>query len=329
MKHALGQLVMIGFEGTETTPELRSFIREEGIGGVILFKRNISSKSQLVRLTSRLQEEVGDGELIIAVDQEGGRVQRLPRAFGSFPSMGEVGRVAAAAGDPGVVYREAKRVAEILREVGINLNFAPVLDVNTNPFNPVIGDRALGSDADVVAMMGVHYIRGLMEGGVLACGKHFPGHGDTDIDSHLDLPVLSHTRKRFDVCEWKPFRAAIAEGIPAIMTAHVLAPNLDPQYPASVSRDITAHVLRGELGFAGVVITDDLVMAGIARRMSVGEAAVKALAAGADMILICEDRSKQKTALDAIKRAADDGTLCPSRINESLTRLASMKNLIW
>ncbi len=328
MERALGQLVMIGFEGTETTPELRSFIREEGIGGVILFRRNITSKGQLVRLTNRLQEEVGDVPLLVAIDQEGGRVQRLTSAFGAFPSMAEVGRAAAAAGDPGVVLRAGERVAGILKPLGINLNFAPVLDVNTNPFNPVIGDRALGNDADFVAAMGVQYIRGLLGGGVLACGKHFPGHGDTDADSHRELPVLNHTRRRFEVCEWKPFRAAIAEGVPAIMTAHLLAPNLDPHCPASVSHDITSRLLRGELGFTGVVITDDLTMAGIAQRMSVGDAAVKALAAGSDMILVSEDQAKQRDALDAIKRAADDGTIPPERLIESLTCLTSMKNRI-
>lgn len=325
MNEKVGQLFVIGFDGTETTPELRSFIREEGIGGVILFRRNITSSNQLKRLVDRLQDESGDTPLIVSIDQEGGAVQRLPRQFGTFPSMAEVGRRAVEVDDSSVVYTAAERIASALKPMGINLDFAPVLDVATNPFNPIIGDRAFGSDPEFVAKMGVQFIRGLMHGGVGACGKHFPGHGDTDADSHLELPLLNHTRRRFEACEWKPFRAAIAEGVPAIMTTHLMAPNLDSK-PVTVSHYITTRILRGELGFHGVVVTDDLIMDGISRTMPVRQAAVGAIAAGADMALICEGMARQREAIDAVKRAVDDGIIPDAQLIASLTRIANLKN---
>ena len=328
MERNIGKLFIIGFDGTETTPELRSFIHDEAIGGVILFARNLKSKHQAKRLTGRLQEEAGAVPLLIAIDQEGGRVQRLPRFFGTFPSMAEVARQVRESSDPSVAYTAAEKIAHALKPVGINIDFAPVLDVATNPFNPVIGDRSFGPDPDVVAELGVQFIRGLMGGGILACGKHFPGHGDTDADSHLELPLLHHTRKRLELAEWKPFRAAIAEGVPAIMTAHLMFPNLDRAYPASVSHYITTRVLRQQMGFAGVVVTDDLIMKGIARRMPTGEAAVKAILAGADIIIISNDRAKQREAIDAVKKAADDGTIPEELLVATLTRISMLKTTI-
>lgn len=317
--------MMIGFDGTESTPELRSFIKDEGIGGIILFRCNIVSQAQTKRLVERLKDEV-DGELLVAIDQEGGRVQRLPDSFGIFPSMKEVAAMAIERDDPGAAYEAGERIAHALRPIGIGWDFAPVLDVSTNPFNPIIGGRAFSEDPDFVGELGVQFIRGLMEGGVVACGKHFPGHGDTDVDSHVELPTLSHTRKRFEVCEWKPFRTAIKAGLPSIMTGHLMAPHLDPELPASISPTITTDILRGELGFKGVIVTDDLIMAGIADCMPVGEAAVASIAAGADMIIISQNPAKQRESLDALKKAADNGTIVADRMSESLRRLSKMKS---
>lgn len=326
MASDVGKLVMIGFEGSESTPELRSFIKDEGIGGIILFRRNIVSQAQTKRLVERLKDEV-DGELLVAIDQEGGRVQRLPDSFGIFPSMAEVAKMATERDDAGAAYEAGERIAHALRPIGIGWDFAPVLDVSTNPFNPIIGDRAFSEDPDFVGELGVQFIRGLMEGGVVACGKHFPGHGDTDIDSHVELPTLPHTRKRFEVCEWKPFRTAIKAGLPSIMTGHLMAPHLDPELPASISPTITTDILRGELGFKGVIVTDDLVMAGIADYMPVSEAAVASIAAGADMIIISQDPAKQRESLDALKKAADNGTLSQEHISASIKRLSKIKSL--
>lgn len=324
MENNVGKLFMIGFDGTETTPELRSFIKEEGIGGIILLRRNIVSQAQTKRLVERLKDEV-DGELLVAIDQEGGCVQRLPDSFGIFPSMKDVAAMALERDDPGVAYEAGERIAHALRPIGVTWDFAPVLDVSTNPFNPIIGDRAFSEDPDFVAELGVQFMRGLMEGGIIACGKHFPGHGDTDVDSHIELPLLPLTRKRFDVCEFKPFRAAIKAGMPSIMTGHLMAPHLDPDLPASISPTITTDILRGELKFKGVIVTDDLVMAGIADVMPIGEAAVASIAAGADMVIVSEDPAKHREALDALKRAADNGTISSDRLSVSRARLSKLK----
>lgn len=328
MDHAIGQHVIIGFEGTETTPELRSFIRDEGIGGVILFARNISSKSQIMRMTARLKEEACDVPLIVSIDQEGGAVQRLPRSCGTFPSMEEIGRRAKERDDPTEAYRAGQHIAEVLVPLGVNLDYAPVLDVNTNPFNPVIGDRSFGCDPRFVAELGVQFMKGLMEGGVLACGKHFPGHGDTDADSHLTLPLMSHTRRRFEACEWVPFRAAISAGVPSIMTAHLMAPNLDPNAPASLSEEIMTNILRGTLGFKGIIISDDLLMAGVADLMTPADAAVRALREGADYVLICRDMAVQRAAIDRLKRALDEGELSVQEMELSNVRIQQLKEKI-
>lgn len=322
----LGHFFVIGFDGTHTTPALRSFIKEEGIGGVILFKRNIVSKSQLRRLVGRLQEEAEDLPLFISIDQEGGRVQRLPESFGKFPSMADVAREVIAKDDPVLAYSAAEKIADVLRSLGFNLDFAPVLDVATNPFNPIIGDRSFGKEAEFVAELGVQFIQGLIDNGVCACGKHFPGHGDTDADSHLELPILNHTKKRFEACEWKPFRRAIEEGIPALMTSHLLVPCLDSKNPVTVSKIVTNNILRNELGFNGVIFTDDLTMAGIEKVMPTSEAAVKSFKAGADIILICEDMDKQMSAVDALKRTVDSGEISQKRLDDSYQRIINLKN---
>jgi len=315
----LGQLMIIGFEGAKASDELLSFIRDEGIGGVILFKRNFESKKQLKRLIQELQE-AGEGRLFVSIDHEGGRVMRLHEPFTHFPAAMRVAEKGAKA-----IYEVGKTMAIELSQVGFNLNYAPVLDVATNAFNTVIGDRSFGSDPVFVAEIGIQMMRGLMEGGIIACGKHFPGHGDTDLDSHLSLPVLNHTRQRMNVCELHPFKVAIAAGIPMIMTAHVLIPNLDPKWPASISRRITDELLRRELGFEGVIVTDDILMKGIANLLPVPEAACHAIEAGADIIMLCKGGIElQRQALNAVRKCHDDGKL--AGIEERLGRINSLKD---
>ena len=317
MNKSLGQLIIIGFEGTNAMPELLDFIREEGIGGVILFKRNYESVKQLKKLIAGLKD-AADGKLIVSIDHEGGRVMRLDAPFTHFPAAAKV-----AQGGTRAVYDVGLKMGRELSGVGINLNFAPVLDVATNAFNNVIGDRSFGSDPLHVAELGVEFMRGLWEAGVIPCGKHFPGHGDTDLDSHLSLPLVSHTKRRFDVCEFHPFRVAIAAKVPMIMTAHLLAPNLDPRWPASISKRITSEILRKELAFKGVIITDDLRMKGISNLMPIPDAALKALEAGHDMLMVCRNMEIQKKVLDNIKKAADGG-LIPD-LEKRLARIASLK----
>lgn len=288
-----GDHLMLGIYGTVMTRDTERLIKESGCRGVILFPRNYENPKQLTKLNADLNDAAGKG-LIIAVDQEGGRVARLGKPFTGIPPMYEVGQMP----DAEAKAREiGTTLGRELREVGINMDFAPVLDVATNAFNPVIGDRSFSSDAKTVAKLGAAFIEGIESQGVMACGKHFPGHGDTDVDSHLGLPLLFHTRKRFDACEFVPFKRAVLAGVSAIMTAHMMIPNLDPLFPATISRIITRDILRGEIGFGGLIFTDDLTMRGIADTYSPARSAILAIGAGADLALICHDSWRYIEAL--------------------------------
>jgi len=324
----LGQLTLLGIDGKKFTKEHESFIREMEPGGIIIFRRNYESPKKLLRFVEDLQLAAANAELpplMISVDQEGGRVARLQEPFTRVPPMKALG--AAAVEKPGLAFEVGRMLGLELSAVGINCDHAPVLDVATNHANPVIGDRAFSSDPDVVSRLAVEMIRGLQEAGVAACGKHFPGHGDTDVDSHLGLPVLPHTRARFDACELLPFRAAVGAGVASIMTAHLLIPNLDSSRPATISRRITTGILREELRFSGLVFTDCLTMEGIANLHPAGEAAPLAIAAGADVAIVCHDPAKQRAALDGLSRALDEGLLSESRIEASLSRIERFKEL--
>lgn len=324
----LGQLMLFGIEGTKVAKEHELFLRETGLGGVILFRRNFENPKQLCRFVSDLQSaaaDAGSGPLIVSVDQEGGRVARLLEPFTRVPAMQVIGR---AAGEDGrVAFEVGRLVGRELSAVGINCDHAPVLDVATNPANPVIGDRAFSPDPTVVSRLAAEMIRGLQEAGVAACGKHFPGHGDTDVDSHLGLPVLPHTRARFDACELLPFRAAKAAGVASMMTAHMLIPNLDRDSPATISRKITTGILREELGFSGLVFTDCLTMEGIAKLHPTGESAPLAISAGADVAVVCHDPARQRAALEGLRRAVGEGRIDESRVALSLSRIGRFKEL--
>ena len=318
----LGRLMLFGVEGTKMTKELELYIKETGLGGIILFKRNIESPKQVRRFVEDLRA-ASDRPLIIGVDQEGGRVARFSEPFTTIPSMHRIGR--AAEKDESIAFDVGRVLGRELSAVGINCDFAPVLDVATNAANPVIGDRSFSPDPEAVARLGAELIRGLQESGVAACGKHFPGHGDTDVDSHKGLPTLSHTRARFDACELIPFRAAIAAGVASIMTAHLMIPNLDREAPATISRPITSGILRSELRFDGLVFTDCLTMQGIASIYPTGESAWRAISAGADVAVVCHDPAKQRAALDGLRRALDDGKLDSARVDEAQRRGAAFR----
>lgn len=318
----IGQLLMIGVEGAKITSELKSFLKETNVGGVILFARNYRSPKQLADFIKSMQD-ASETPLIVAVDQEGGRVARLTEPFTKIPPMSFLGRL----GEKGATfaYDIGSILGKELSAVGIHINFAPVLDVATNPFNPVIGDRAMAGSAEEVSVLGAAFIRGMQAEGVAACAKHFPGHGDTNTDSHKGLPILPHTRRRFDVCEFKPFRAAIDAGVATMMTAHILAPNLDRSAPASASRAITTGILRHEMGFKGLVFTDCLTMKGITDQYSVDEAAWRVVAAGADMALVCHNRNTQQAALEGLRRAVGDGLIGMPFLSEALARISVFK----
>ena len=317
----IGQLCMIGFEETEVTPDLRAWLQKYRPGGVILFSRNLVNAEQIATLTNDLQEIAGDIPLLMAIDQEGGRVSRLPSDFTIFPPAATV----AQSGSTDLAYQAATVTAKELRSVGINMNMAPVLDIHTNPENPIIGNRAFGTEPKQVCKMGAATITGLQDHGVLACGKHFPGHGDTSTDSHLELPSVHASRERLEEIELEPFRYAIEHGLQAMMTAHVHYPALDPAYPATLSPTILSGLLRQDLGFSGVILSDDLEMRAILDHAHVGDAAIRSLQAGADMLLICKSRMLATDTYQALDRALASGELNPTQIEASLARIHGVK----
>jgi len=320
-REKIGQLFMIGFQGTSVTPDLASFIKEYRPGGVILFSRNLESVEQMVDLTNDLQACSRHSPLIISIDQEGGRVSRLPKGFTIFPPCGLLGRCNSAE----LAYSAAATTAKELKAVGVNMNMAPVLDVNSNPENPVIGDRSFGTTPDIVCELGAATIAGLQENKVAACGKHFPGHGDTNADSHKELPVVEAGRDRLEALEFLPFRRAAQHGVASMMTAHVLYGALDPELPATLSPAIITDLLRRQLQYDGAVLTDDLEMHAIIDHYGVEDAAIRALLAGCDVLLICQDRNREIAAFEAVEKAMASGAISSERLDQSVARIARLK----
>jgi len=311
----LGELFMLGFAG-EDLAFLEAWAREEGLGGVILFARNLGAPEAIAALTERLRRLTPDTPPLIAVDQEGGRVARLGDPFTAWPPA----RVLGLTGSEDLAFQVGQAIGIELASAGFTMDMAPVLDVDTNAANPIIGDRSFGPDPALVTRLGAAFARGLADAGILATGKHFPGHGDTAADSHLTLPVVPHPRDRLLSVEAAPFRAA-APHLGAIMTAHVLYPALDPEYPATLSYRILTELLRSDLGFDGIVVSDDLEMAGLAGRWAAGAAACRFLQAGGDLVLICHRPEVQREALDAVRRAVARGEIPASRLEEARARI--------
>lgn len=324
----IGQLFVIGFDGTDVDDDLRAMIEESHIGGVIYFARNIADPLQTAKLSAKLQRiaaESGNPGLIIAIDQEGGRVARLTEktGFTEFPSAMALG----ATGDPHNAFLAAQAMAQEMRQVGINADFAPDLDVNNNPLNPVIGIRSFSSDPAIVAAFGVEAVKGLQSEGVMAFGKHFPGHGDTDIDSHKGLPVIDHPLDRLQSVEFVPFEAAIKADVSGIMTAHVEFLSIDPtNTPATVSQPVLTGLLRETMGYEGLIITDSLEMAALGEAGYPTEiAGSAAFMAGADLLLFNRDHDLHRRAIADLKQKLETGKISMERLDESVLRILSVK----
>jgi beta-N-acetylhexosaminidase len=317
LRRQIGQLLIAGFTGEQIPTELKAIARDTGLGGVILFARNIAEPEQVAEMAYEAARLVPNLPLWVSVDQEGGRVARLKAPFTEWPPMATLGR----SGDPALAGRFARALGLELAAVGITLDYAPVLDIHTNPKNPVIGDRALAEKASDVARLGSAIVRGLQGEGIAACGKHFPGHGDTSTDSHLELPLVEHPLERLREVEFVPFGAAIAAQVAMIMTAHVFLPSLDERRPATLSRRIVNGLLREELGFDGVILSDDLEMKAVANEYQVPAAAVLAIEAGCDGVLICSgDHDTQAAALEALIHAVEEERLPLGRVEDALKR---------
>jgi beta-N-acetylhexosaminidase len=326
MDQQIGQMLWFGWHGE--TPEAsrsvlaqaRALLEEFQVGGIILMGRNVSDPGQVSRLTTSLQA-ASTVPLFMGTDQEGGTVARL-----ALPGLTFSGNMALGAlDDPFAVTAVTTAMGEQLAAMGINVDFAPVLDVNNNPANPIIGVRAFGEDPQRVARLGVAALQGFARANVIACVKHFPGHGDTSVDSHLALPVQPASRARLDEVELVPFRAAVAAGAPMLMTAHILFPALDEQWPATLSSRVLTGLLREELGYRGVVVTDCLEMQGIAGHIGVEEAAVAAVEAGADCLLACHTLETQRRIHRALRKAVSEGRISSSRIEASVERILQLK----
>jgi beta-N-acetylhexosaminidase len=322
IRRQVGQLAIAGFAGYSIPTDLRLLAREFDLGGIVLFARNVEAPEQVSELSRDVQALASELPLWVSTDQEGGRVARLKRSFTVWPPMKTLGR----SGDEGLAERFARALAAELRAVGISWDFAPVLDIHTNSDNPVIGDRALSERADEVARLGSVIIRTLQAEGIAACGKHFPGHGDTAVDSHHELPVVDHPPDRIERVELVPFKAAIEANVASIMTAHILIPALDDQRPATLSPRIIDGMLKRGLGYQGLVVTDDLDMKAISATYGTAEATVAAIAAGCDVVLLCgQDQGAQVAAIEAVIHAIEDKTLPLKRVEDALARHRRVK----
>jgi beta-N-acetylhexosaminidase len=318
----IGQLLIGSFHGVSLPPELRALAREFDLGGVILFSRNVEAPEQVTELAADAEALGRSMPTWVSIDQEGGRVARLKEPFTRWPPMAVLGR----AGSEALAERFSRALARELAAVGITLDYAPVLDIHTNPQNPVIGDRALAERADEVARLGSVIIRTLQSEGMAACGKHFPGHGDTSTDSHHELPLVEHPPDRLRAVEFEPFRAAIREDVAFIMTAHVLVPSLDEKRPATLSPAVVQRILREELGYQGVILSDDLEMKAVSAQWPVPASAVAAIQAGCDGVLVCSGNVElQAETLEALVKAVESGAIGASRLEDAMRRLRSAK----
>ncbi len=316
-------MIVSGFEGTSLNARTKELIIEQGIGGLILFERNYKNPDQLRQLIADLQSLTTDNAeippLFISVDQEGGRVARLGEPFTRFPSMSCLGQ----AESDNLAYRFGLAMGKEMRAVGVNMDYAPVLDVHSNPNNPIIGHRALDSNPARVARLGAEVIRGFYDAGVIPVGKHFPGHGDTSQDSHLTLPQVERTRESLEQAELIPFAHAIGQGLEVIMTAHVVYPAWDAEHPATFSHFIMNDVLRNSLHFEGLIMSDDLEMQAVENKLE--SIPLLGTQAGIDMFLICHDLGKVSTLQDSMIRDIENGKIPRSSIDNSLARIFKVK----
>ncbi|GLX67073.1 glycoside hydrolase family 3 protein [Paenibacillus glycanilyticus] len=325
LREKVGQLFVFGFHGYEPTVEITSLIEKYGIGGTIYFGRNVRNARQVHELSGSLKniaDRAGRPNVLVAIDQEGGMVARIVEGVTLMPGNMALGAAGLAEG----AGETARVCGEELRLLGVTMNYAPCLDVNNNPDNPVINVRSYSDRPQVVGELGKAALLGYQASKVAATVKHFPGHGDTAVDSHHDLPVIPHSRERLDAIELAPFQAAIAAGTAAVMTAHVCLPALDPSgKPSTLSQPVLTGLLRGELGYKGVIVTDCLEMDAIDRFYGPEKGAVMAIQAGADMVLVSHTHEKQVAALEAVVAAVENGELSEARIDESVARVMQLK----
>jgi beta-N-acetylhexosaminidase len=311
------QLLTVGFYDHRLGDELKKLL-DVGVAGVVLFGRNIDTPQQVATLVGDIKRYAGR-PLFVSLDQEGGLVARLRKGFTRLPPMRAVGSLE----DEGLAERLGGVVGRELRAIGIDVNFAPVLDIDTNPDNPIIGNRSFSREPRIVARLGVAMGRGIEAEGVAACGKHFPGHGDTAQDSHQELPRLPHSLERLEAVELVPFRAWVEAKLASIMTAHVIFEPIDAQYPATMSRPVLHGILREKLGYEGLIVTDDIEMKAIADHYGYDEAAIRGVNAGVDNFLCCHTASVALQLIETVAGAVESGRVPLERLIDANQRVAA------
>ncbi|KOP67810.1 glycoside hydrolase family 3 [Bacillus sp. FJAT-18019] len=323
VQEKIGQLVLVGMEGTAMDDTSLKLIKDYHVGGFIFFKDNITSTQQSVKLFNELKHAnaANPVPLWLSIDEEGGRVTRFPEEYVKLPSSGKVGGYK----NQELTKRVGGLIAEKVSGLGLNMVFAPVLDINSNPNNPVIGDRSFGTNADAVSEQGIASMKGIQENGVVPVVKHFPGHGDTSVDSHLGLPVVEHDLKRLHEMELVPFQQAIDEGADVVMVAHLLMKSIDPDTPSSYSKLVINDLLRDEMGFKGVVITDDMTMGAVSGNTDVGEASVKSILAGSNIVLIGHEYDMEIGVIQALTDAVEEGVISEEMLNDRVRTTLVLK----
>lgn len=319
----IGQMIVGGIDGTEINAETKDMIENYHVGGVILFADNIETKIQTVNLMNDMKKvnENNPYPLLLGVDEEGGSVTRMPDDITSLPTSRSIGEQQ----DQELASDVGTLLGKQMKGLGFNLDFAPVLDVDSNPDNPVIGDRSFGDNPDIVSDMGIQTMKGIQSEGIISVVKHFPGHGDTSEDSHLELPKVDKSLKELSKVELEPFEHAISKGADVVMIAHILLSEIDTTYPASMSENIITGLLREDMGFDGVVISDDLTMGAITENFTIEEAAIQSVKAGSDIVLIAHHPNAVNNVHKELKASVENGDISEGRIDESVERIIQLK----
>ena len=317
----IGQMIITGFNGSEYNDDMDRLINEYKVGGVILFARNIEDSNQMIDLTRALQENNNNLPLFISIDEEGGRVSRLPDDVEKFPSAFTIGLI----NDQQIAYENGKEIGYTLKRLGINLDYAPVLDIYSNENNTVIGDRAFSTEESIVSTMGIATMEGIEDSDIIPVVKHFPGHGDTEVDSHYGLPIVYKTLEELRNFEFIPFVKAIESGCDVIMVSHIILNEVDSSNPASLSKIVISDLLRKDLEFDKVVITDDMSMGAITSIMSIEEACIKSIEAGCDILLLGNAYEEIEQVINSIKLKLYNGEISEEQINKSVKRILELK----
>ena len=323
LEEKIGQLLIVGFEGTEINKNIVGFIDELKVGGFILFSRNIEDENQTLKLLNNIKEANSNNDipLFLSIDEEGGRVSRLPKSFTKLPEAVKLGKK----NNKDISYNYGKILGERVKSLGFNVDFAPVLDINSNPNNPVIGNRSFGNTVDLVVDNGIQVMLGIKDTNIISSVKHFPGHGDTSIDSHVNLPTVNKSMEELEKMELIPFIRAIEEDADMIMVAHILYPAIDREYPSTMSEKVIQDLLRDKLNYKGVVVSDDMTMGAIVENYSLEEATLRFIKSGGDIALICHGKDNPKKVIEYIKESVNTGILDEENIDEKVYRILNLK----